>query len=103
MILNLEDGDGLYNFVKSTNDTFYMAKKNVQDSSISSEKNNTEDTLIQCCSEDCLFNIENNNHILPNFWIILKIQANQPCQKENSSDTDNAVNTLVVNVYFHCR
>lgn len=103
IILNLEDGDGVYNFAKSTNNTFYMVKKNIQDNTSSEKTENIKDTFTQCTSECRLVNLESLKLTLPSFWIILKIQANQPSQKENSSDTSNAVNTLVVNVYFHCR
>lgn len=40
--------------------------------------------------------------VLPNFWLILKVESDQLCQKEYS-DNNNTINTLIVNVYFHCR
>jgi len=99
------NGDRMYVLKKSTSDTFYVAKKNISPDCTVSENTNYDEMEINCDSpEDWMIDTaERPESGLPNFWMILKIQANQPCQKDHSSDGNNAVNTLYVNVYFHCR
>lgn len=97
-----ENEDCLYTLEKSTNDTYYVVKKqmNLSPNSTASKSMNNEDTEINCDSED---DAEYSLLELPNFWIILKIQADLQYQKNNKSDNNNTISTLVINVYFHCR
>jgi len=94
----------MYTLKKSTNDTFYVAKKNFSPDSTVSENTNYDEVERSCdSSEDWTTDDERPETNLPNFWMILKVQANQLGQKENNSDNNNMINTLYVNVYFHCR
>lgn len=104
IILDLgnDNVDRLYTLAKSTNDTFYVVKKDLPISPNNSvgESDITEN---KCNSEDWSIT-ENSKPMLPKFWIIIKIQADHPYQKENVPDSNNtAIRTLLVNVYFHCR
>jgi hypothetical protein len=99
-----EDDCGFYTLEKSTNNTFYVVEKNMHlnpDSMTSDNKNTgvTDD----CDSKPLSTNTKNSQSMLPNFWIILKIQGEQQCQKENKSENNYLVNTITVNLYFHCR
>lgn len=94
-----EDDCGFYALEKSTNNTFYVVEKNMH---LNSDSMNTGDTN-DCDSKDVSTNTKNNQSMLPNFWIILKIQGEQQCQKENKSENNYLVNTIIVNLYFHCR
>jgi len=67
-------------------------------------ESNSDDIENSPGSEDGFLNdTYHSKPILPNFWIILKIQPDHQYQKENKSDNNITVNTLIVNVYFHCR
>lgn len=79
--------DRLYTLAKSTNDTFYVVKKDMPLST----------------NNEVWSNRKYSKPMLPNFWLVLKIQEDQQYQKENSSNYNTKVNTLLVNVYFHCR
>lgn len=101
IILDHDNEEGLYTLEKSSNDTYYVVKKHVHLSPNNASKSmNNEDTEMNCDSED---DTEYSYLVLPNFWIILKIQADQQYQKDDTSDNDHTINTLVINVYFHCR
>lgn len=80
--------DRLYTLAKSTNDTFYVVKK---------------DMPLSTNNEAWSNNRKYSKPMLPNFWLVLKIQEDQQYQKENNSNHNTKVNTLIVNVYFHCR
>lgn len=88
IIVDVDNGDGIYTLVQCTNNIFYVVKKNMY-----------------CNSSSTIPEISMNCDLktaLPNFWLILKVEADQLCQKEYS-ENNNTVNTLIVNVYFHCR
>lgn len=100
---NEYDGE-VYALEKSTNDTFYLVEKNMNfnlDRMASDNMNN--EVIDYCDSNDLSANTEQSQSMLPNFWIILKIQGEQQNQKENKSSNKNSVNTIIVNLYFHCR
>lgn len=78
----------MYTLAQCTNNIFYVMKKNMYCNSNSTVLENNMNSDLRTA--------------LPNFWLILKVEADQPCQKEYS-DNNSTVNTLIVNVYFHCR
>lgn len=89
MDIGNDNVDRLYTLAKSTNDTFYVVKKDIPISSNCEIKT----------SKPCL-----TKPVLPNFWMILKIQESKKCQKENNfGHVKTNINTLIVNVFFHCR
>ncbi|XP_050434218.1 uncharacterized protein LOC126841666 isoform X2 [Adelges cooleyi] len=95
IVLDQDNGGGLYALAKSSNDTFYVVKKKFTsntstDSTISDDDSHA---AMGSDSEDCLTKAEQSRPSLPNFWIILKIQSNQSEQN----------NSLTVMLYFHCR
>lgn len=105
IIVDHGNGDEFYVLEKSTSDKFYVVKKYIQ---CNTDNTLTENTNIEGIdiydSEKCLNNVECFTLILPNFWVILKIHENKPIgQKENNFDNNITVNTLTINVYFHCR
>lgn len=105
IVLDHGNGNELYALEKSTNDTFYVVKKNTQ---INDENTVSEITNIKgpdiYDSEDSLTSKNNSTLMLPNFWVILKIQEDQHTgQKNNKSDNNITVNTLFINMYFYCR
>lgn len=104
IILDNDNGNEGYALEQSTKDTFYVVEKNLHPSpdSIFFE-NNSDDLEYSPDSNGCLTDTYHSKPILPNFWIILKIQSDQQCQKENKTDSNNNVTTSIVNVYFHCR
>lgn len=94
----------MYTLKKSSYDTFYVSKKNFSPDSTVSENTNYDEVENNCdSSDDWMSDAERPESVLPNFWMILKIQADQLYQKENNSENNNTINTLFVNVYFHCR
>lgn len=99
-----EDNGGFYTLEKSTNNTFYVVekKKHLNPESMASNSMNngvTDDSNSNALST----NSYHSQSMLPNFWIILKIQGEHQCQKETKSDNNNPLNTIIVNLYFHCR
>lgn len=95
-----DNGDRFYTIEKSTNDMFYVVKKDLQFSPDSPETMSYEDTEINFDSEGSLMYAERCKPVLPNFWIILKVKDNQV---ESNPDDNTFIKTLIVNVYFHCR
>lgn len=95
-------GDRYYTIQKTTKDMFYVVKKDLQFSpdSTASETMSYEDTEINFDSEGSLSYAERCKPVLPNFWIILKVEDNQ---LETNQDDNTFINTIIVNVYFHCR
>lgn len=104
IILDTDNGNDRYALERSTKDTFYVVEKNLHPSPDSTVFESYSDDLENSPgSDEILTDIDHTKPILPNFWIILKIQPDLQCQKEQKSDNNNTVNTLLVNVYFHCR
>lgn len=102
IILEQNNGYKRYALEKSTNNTFYIVKKNVQFNHESkvSDITNINNTELNSDSEDSLANVKHSESVLPNFWIILKLQTDQ---KGNNFKNNNKVITVLFNVYFHCR
>lgn len=97
IILEQNNGYRRYGLEKSTNNTFYIVKKNVQ---FRHESKVSDYTEMNSDSEDSLANVKHSESVLPNFWIILKLQTDQ---KGNNFKNNNKVITVLFNVYFHCR
>lgn len=81
--------DRQYILEKSTNDTFYLVKKDMP----------------ICTNSEIESSIPRiTKPVLPNFWMILKIQESKKCQKENNfGNVLTNVKSLIINVFFHCR
>lgn len=104
IIIDSDNGHDCYALEQSAKDTFYVVEKNLHLSPDSTVfENNSDDLENSPGSDEFLTDIDRSKPILPNFWIILKIQPDLQCQKEHKSDNNNTVNTILVNVYFHCR
>ncbi|VVC33882.1 Hypothetical protein CINCED_3A021397 [Cinara cedri] len=102
IILDHDYDDRFYAIEKSTENTFYVVKKDLQFSpdSTASEIINYEDTEINFDPDVSLTYSECYKPVLPNFWVILKVLEEQ---REKNTDNNNSINKIIVNVYFHCR
>lgn len=103
IILDNDYDDRFYAIEKSTNNTFYVVKKDTQSNPDSAilEMMNYEDTEVSFDSEGLLTYAKRSKPVLPNFWIILKVQDGIENQIGNNPECNTT--TIIVNVYFHCR
>lgn len=99
IVLDGEDGTGLYALAKCSNDTFYIVKKNTQSNNDVSDREGFQNAETNNGLKDWSTETERSRPSLPNFWIIVKVHMDQLFQNETNTTT----NSLMVIIYFHCR
>lgn len=110
IILDHNSGCRLYALAKSSNNVYYVVKKNSQ-SSVDvtvSENVDYEDTEINNDSEDWLTKMERSRPELPNFWLVIQVEQNILLKTRQIFETPENIhyyrrNTMEVKLYFHCR